>query len=107
MQPDLQPQLSLQSQAILRKVSEYFSTQPVQRVWLFGSFARGEATSDSDIDLLIVPSGTVGLFKLSGMMLDLQELLGIRVDLITEKGLLPFARESVNRDKILIYERAA
>jgi predicted nucleotidyltransferase len=41
------------------------------------------------------------------MMLDLQELLQKRVDLVTEKGLLPFARESVDRDKILIYERAA
>ena len=42
-----------------------------------------------------------------GMMLDLQDLLQKRVDLVTEKGLLPFARESVDRDKILIYERAA
>jgi predicted nucleotidyltransferase len=49
----------------------------------------------------------VGLFKLSGMLLDLQELLNLKVDLVTEKGLLPFARKSVDRDKILIYERAA
>ena len=49
----------------------------------------------------------VGLFKLSGMHLDLQDMLKTRVDLVTEKGLLPFARESVERDKKLIYERTA
>ena len=56
------------------------------------------------MDILIVPDQGVGLFKLSGMHLDLQEILKIRVDLITEKGLLPFARESADRDKILIYD---
>jgi predicted nucleotidyltransferase len=77
------------------------------KAWLFGSFARGEQTENSDVDILIVPDEMVVLFKLSGMLLDLQELLNLKVDLVTEKGLLPFARKSVDRDKILIYERAA
>ena len=42
---------------------------------------------------------------MGGMYEDLKELLGKEVDLITEGGLLPFARESAERDKILIYER--
>ena len=90
-----------------QKIAEYFKTQPVLKAWLFGSFARGEQREDSDVDILIVPDKMVGLFKLSGMMLDLQEILHVRVDLVTEKGLLQFARETVDRDKILIYERAA
>ena len=90
-----------------KQIADYFKTQPVLKAWIFGSFARGEQTEDSDVDILIVPDKMVGLFKLSGMLLDLQELLNIRVDLVTDKGLLPFARESVDRDKILIYERAA
>ncbi len=90
-----------------QQIAEYFKTQPVLKAWLFGSFARGEETETSDVDILIVPDKMVGLFKLSGMMLDLQDLLDQRVDLVTEKGLLPFARESVDRDKILIYERAS
>lgn len=61
----------------------------------------------SDIDILILPDKSVGLFKLSGMHLDLQELLNLEVDLVTVKGLMPFARESADRDKILIYERAS
>ena len=49
----------------------------------------------------------VGLFKLSGMHLDLQDLLQKPVDLVTDKGLMPFARPSVERDRKLIYERTA
>ena len=97
----------MSTQAMTQQIADYFKTPPVLKAWLFGSFARGEQREDSDVDLLIVPDKMVGLFKLSGMMLDLQELLHVRVDLVTEKGLLPFARETVDRDKILIYERAA
>lgn len=94
--------------AHLRKqISDYFATQPVLKAWVFGSFARGEEREDSDIDIMIVPdrNAHVGLFMLSGMRLDLQDLLGRDVDLVTEKGLLPFARPSVERDRVLAYER--
>ena len=108
----------MNTQQMTQQIAEYFKTQPVLKAWLFGSFARGEQREDSDVDILIVPEKSVGLFKLSGMLLDLQDLLKIKVDLVTEKGLMPFAHESANRDKpfahesanrdkILIYERAS
>ena len=92
-----------------QKIAEYLKTQPVLKVWLFGSYSRGEQRKDSDVDLLILPdkSQHFSLFTLSGMYEDLKEILGCEVDLITEGGLLPFARESADRDKILIYERVA
>ena len=99
--------LTMSTQAITQQIAEYFKTQPGLKAWLFGSFARGEETETSDVDIMIVPDAGVGLFKLSGMSLDLQALLQLPVDLVTEKGLLPFARPSVDNDKILIYERAA
>ena len=95
------------TEQMTQRIAEYFKTQPVLKAWLFGSVARGEETPESDVDILIVPDQMVGLFKLSGMHLDLQDMLKTRVDLVTEKGLLPFARESVERDKKLIYERTA
>ena len=97
------------TQTMTQIIAEYFKTQPVLKVWLFGSFARGEQTPESDVDILIVPdrSQHFSLFTLSGMYEDLKELLGREVDLITDGGLMPFARESAERDKILIYERAA
>ena len=97
------------TQAMTKIIADYFKTQPVLKAWLFGSFARGEEREDSDVDLLILPdkSQHFSLFTLSGMYEDLKDLLGCEVDLITDGGLMSFARESAERDKILIYERAA
>ena len=90
-------------------IADYFKTKPVLKAWVFGSYARGEQREDSDIDILILPdkSQHFSLFTLSEIYEDLKDLLGCEVDLITEGGLMPFARESADRDKILIYERAA
>ncbi len=97
------------TEQMTQQIADYFKTQPVLKAWLFGSFARGEQREDSDIDLLILPdkSQHFSLFTLSGIYEDLKDLLGCEVDLITEGGLMPFARESADHDKILIYERAA
>ena len=89
--------------AIIEALRHYFSTQPVQKAWLFGSFSRGEETKDSDVDIMVSldKSKPIGL-KFFGMWSDLEELLGRKVDLVSEGTLLPFAQESVERDKILV-----
>ncbi len=95
-------------QMIQQKIAEYFETQPVLKAWLFGSFARGEETPQSDVDILFVPDRSgkpFTLFTMGGMYMDLKELLGREVDLIEEGSLRPYAVESANRDRILIYER--
>ncbi|MBR4757595.1 MAG: nucleotidyltransferase domain-containing protein [Bacteroidaceae bacterium] len=99
----------MSQQTITNLIAEYFKTQPVLKAWLFGSYARGEEREDSDVDILILPdkSQHFSLFTLSEIYEDLKDLLGLEVDLITDGGLMPFARESADRDKILIYERAA
>ena len=93
---------------IQQKIAEYFETQPVLKAWIFGSFARGEETPQSDVDILFVPDRSgkpFTLFTMGGMYMDLKELLGREVDLIEEGSLRPYAVKSANRDKILIYER--
>ena len=97
------------TEAMTQAIAEYFKTQPVLKAWLFGSYSRGEQRPDSDVDIMVKldQNANVGLFKLSGMHLDLQDLLKLRVDLVTDKGLLPFARKSAEHDKKLIYERAS
>ena len=87
-------------------VSGYFKSQPVLKAWLFGSFSREEQTPDSDVDILVLldKSQPIGL-KFFGMWTELEELLGRKVDLVSEGTLLPFAKQSADKDKILIYER--
>ena len=99
----------MSTQAIQHTIANYFKTQPVEKAWLFGSFARGEETPKSDIDILFVPDYSdkpFTLFTHGGMIMDLQELLGRKVDLVVDGTLRPYAAESANRDKKLIYERA-
>jgi predicted nucleotidyltransferase len=99
---------AMSTQMMAQQIAEYFKTQPVLKAWLFGSYARGEETPESDVDILVVldHSQPVGL-KFFGMYEDLKELLGRPVDLVVDRSLASFARESVERDKLLIYERAA
>ena len=99
----------MSKETMIQQIAHYFETQPVLKAWLFVSYSRGEEREDSDIDILILPdkSQHFSLFTLSEIYEDLKDLLGCDVDLITDGGLMPFARESADRDKILIYERAA
>ena len=98
----------MSTQAMTKLIAEYFKTQPVLKAWLFGSYARGEEHEDSDVDILFEPdmSQRFSLLTLGGMYMDLKEMLGREVDLVPEGSLLPFASESADHDKILIYERA-
>ena len=101
-------QENTESQTMQQTIANYFKTQPVLKAWLFGSFARGEETPRSDVDILFVPdySGKpFSLFTHGGMLMDLQELLVRKVDLVVDGTLRPYAAETANRDKILIYER--
>ena len=98
---------SMSTQIMTEKIAEYFKTQPVLKAWLFGSFARGEETENSDVDILVEydKNAHVSLLTISHMMGELEKSTGRRVDLIEDGCLLPFAAESANQDKKLIYER--
>jgi hypothetical protein len=95
-------------QSIKKNVAEYFKTQPIIKAWLFGSYARGEETPLSDVDLLVQydENARVSLLKIASMSNELEDLLDRQVDLVSEKCLRQRVAESVNRDKVLIYERA-
>ncbi len=96
---------------MIETIRNYFSTQPVLKAWLFGSFARGEETPDSDVDILVLfdqkTGNGVSLLRHVSIAMGLEDLLGKKVDLITDGTLLPFVQTTADRDKILIYERAS
>ena len=78
-----------------------------KKVSLFGSYARGEETPESDVDLLVKfdHSNPIGLFAYARMWRELEERLGRKVDLVEDGTLRPAAEISANRDKKIIYER--
>ena len=67
---------------------------------LFGSVARDEARPDSDVDILIELSRPMGLFGLAAIHLRLEEILGCRVELVTEDGLKERYRERIAGDLV-------
>jgi predicted nucleotidyltransferase len=91
-----------------QQIADYLKTQPVKKAWLFGSFARGEETPESDVDVLVEfdRSQPIGLFRYAQMHLDMEDLLGRKVDLVEDGMLRPAAALTANRDKRIIYERA-
>ena len=97
----------MSTETMKQQIADYFKTQPVLKAWLFGSFARGEETPESDVDILVEydKDARISLLTISHMMGELEKSTGRKVDLIEEGCLLPFAVESANRDKQLIYER--
>ena len=93
---------------MIDNIRQYFTTQPVKKAWLFGSFSRGEETAESDVDILVEFDRTgkpVTLLTYARIWRELEERLGRSVDLVEEGTLKPYAVESANHDKQLIYER--
>lgn len=94
--------------SFIEPIKDYLRTQPISKAWIFGSFSRGEERGDSDLDILVQYDRTnakVGLFTIIRIQQQLQQITGRNIDLVEEGTLLPFASDSANHDKILIYER--
>lgn len=71
-------------------------------VRLFGSVARGEARPDSDVDLLVQLETGRSLLDLIAIKQDLEDLLGCKVDVVTEASLSPYIREHVLREALIL-----
>ena len=77
----------------------------IRKMSVFGSYARGEATEDSDLDFHIIDRGTLrGLFKLAGFELALEERFMIPVDVVTTSSLFDDIRKRVEQEELVVYE---
>lgn len=85
-------------------VSELGERYGADRIYLFGSYARGEANEASDIDLRI-DRGNIRGWALGGLLLDLEEALQKKVDLLTTGSLQEDFLASIKNDEVLLYER--
>lgn len=74
-----------------------------ERVYLFGSYARGDRTETSDVDLRI-DKGTIRGLALAGLLVDLEDALGVRVDLISTDSLDRRFLDAIRDDEVLLYE---
>lgn len=89
---------------IKRAVSDVAKRYGVERVWLFGSYARGEAKPESDVDILIDKGSMRGL-ALGGFLDELEHELQTPVDVVALDSLDEDFCQNIQQDQVLLYER--
>ncbi len=87
-------------------LQQFFAGKPVKRAYVFGSCARDEAAGNSDIDLLVEldHSEPIGM-RFFTYQPELEKLLKMKVDLVSDNGLSKYVKPIIDKEKILIYER--
>lgn len=90
----------------IQSIKNYFKTRPVLKAYLFGSYVRGNADSESDIDILVDLDydQRIGL-QFIQMKIDLEKLLNNKVDLVSSNGMSKFIKPIVDMEKRLIYAK--
>lgn len=86
-------------------VSPIAAKYGVERIYLFGSYARGDATEGSDVDLRVDKGALKGLFALSGLYTEIQEFLQLKVDLLTTGSLDDDFLRKIQKEEVLLYEK--
>jgi predicted nucleotidyltransferase len=97
----------LSREHIQEVVKDYFSQKPVTKVWLFGSYARGDADADSDVDVVV----DIDYKKESGLdyfiwFQELQDLFNKKVDVVSKKYINKRLRPFIEQDMVLMYEKS-
>lgn len=95
---------TLTFEQIQQKATPIFQRNEVEFAGLFGSYSRGEAAQDSDVDILIRFRKQKSLLGIIGMENQLSDALGKKVDLVTEKFLSRYFRDDVIRQTRSLYE---
>ena len=87
-------------------IKNFFSGRPVKKAYVFGSYSRGEADENSDIDILVELDHTkpIGM-KFFSYKDELEQILQKKVDLVSDEGLSKYVKPFIDKNKVLIYER--
>ncbi len=90
---------------IKKKIIPILKRQGVLKAAIFGSFARGEETKNSDLDLLVKMPKSKTFLDMAGLKVELEDKLDREVDLVEYDAIRPLIKEQVLRDKQEIYEK--
>ena len=84
------------------KILPVLKGQGVLKASIFGSFARGDSTSKSDVDILVELSDDVSLFDFVGIKLEIEDIIGKKVDLVEYKVIKPRIKKNILADEVRI-----
>jgi uncharacterized protein len=98
----------LTNENIKQVVQDYFQDKPVSKVYLFGSYERGDANEDSDVDLIVDIDDTKKRLSLYGfieLQSGIEKSLNKKVDLVEEHLFYPGIKKQAEMGKIMLYKR--
>jgi len=87
---------------IKQKILPVLRRYGVKRIGLFGSYVRGEMREDSDIDILVEISKNISLLDFVGIKLEIEEILGKKVDLVEYCAIKPSLRDRILREQVVL-----
>lgn len=94
--------MNIEIEDLKRKVLPILQQYGVKRVGLFGSCVRGEMREDSDIDILVEIEKDISLLDFVGLKLEIEEMLGRKVDLVEYNAIKPLLRERILKEQTVI-----
>ena len=95
---------NITSDTIYKKVTSILTRYGAKKISIFGSYARGEANLESDIDIIVEFSERKSLLDIVGIEQELSEALGIKVDLLTEKSISPYLIDRIKKEMVVIHK---
>jgi predicted nucleotidyltransferase len=94
----------MDKQKLYKEIVEFLKSQGATKVAVFGSYVRDEETPKSDIDILVDFKKPITLLDIVGYQLELEEKIGIKVDLVLDGELRPLVESYVNQDLTVLYQ---
>ncbi|HBQ28220.1 MAG TPA: hypothetical protein DD719_02155 [Desulfotomaculum sp.] len=93
----------MNKEEVFEKIIQALKNQGARKIAIFGSYVRGEEKPESDIDVIVEFSGRKSLLELVRIERELSEVLGIKVDLLTEKSISPYLIDTIRKEMEVIY----
>ena len=91
------------SEEIKKKIISVLVKFGIKKILIFGSYARNEATPNSDLDLIVeFPEGT-SLIDHIGIEFELSEALNMKIDLLSQNGISPYIKDQIMKEAVVIY----
>jgi hypothetical protein len=94
----------MDKEEIFKKIAQVLKNQGARKIAVFGSYVRGEERPGSDIDIIVEFSERKSLLDIVGIEQELSDVLGVKVDLLTEKSISPYLIDRIKKEMMVIYE---
>lgn len=88
---------------IINKLVIFLKKYGVKKIEIFGSYARGDAKPESDLDVIVEFEDRKSLLELVGIEQELEDTLGIKVDLLTRASISPYLIEKIGKESMVVF----